>query len=193
MIRTWVKVVAVVTDNWLYLRSVWKVELVGLGGGTNRDLREKGSIRSFELKNIKLIFCLYRFYKILCIILFWFLQLHNGIDIIIPFTDKEDSKESSRWAIVDPVINPQLRPEPNSTILVQDFFVLIALFPQYEFEEYKRGLWWKLSESWCSCHVLSHYKNPSQTHHQEIKANNLEPRIIALNDVYSYLHKLSNP
>lgn len=64
-IRTWIKVVAVVTDNWLYLRSVLKVELEGLGGGTNRDLREKSS-RSFELKNIKLIFCLYRFYKILC-------------------------------------------------------------------------------------------------------------------------------
>lgn len=51
-IRTWIKVVAVVTDNWLYLRSVLKVEMEGLGGGTNRDLREKSS-RSFELKKYK--------------------------------------------------------------------------------------------------------------------------------------------
>lgn len=49
---TWIKMVAVEVDNWLDLRYILKVESIGLGGGTNRDMR-KGGIKSLGLKNIK--------------------------------------------------------------------------------------------------------------------------------------------
>lgn len=52
MTRTWIKVVAVEVDNWLDLRSVLKVEWVGLSGRTNRDLREK-EVSEFWVKKYK--------------------------------------------------------------------------------------------------------------------------------------------
>lgn len=63
MTVTWIKMVAVEVDNWLDLRYMLKAESIGLGGGTNRDMRKEG-YQKFGLKKYKSL-SLYGLYKIL--------------------------------------------------------------------------------------------------------------------------------